>query len=311
MTTSNPSPLLIPEPPLQVLPSLAEKIGLNEAIALQQVHYWLRNFQKSESKVPPEKRRHFKRNRWWVYNTYAEWQETNFPFWSETTIKRTFLSLERQGLLIADQLSADRHDRTKWYTIDYEELNRLCGESSEEIELHSGQDTGGMSPKEVEPMTPSIGSKWPDGAIQDEPVSTGQDGPMIKGSTETTAETTSEMDRDAGVDTPDPSPPRRKSDPLLETPEIQRFQAVTGRYPLKDQRKLVIEFLQLHPEFTPEYLTPFWETWVGRDHKRTNLDWLFDWAAKGQVARPGSAKKASADPGRATIEAIQRVIREK
>ena len=35
------SKLLIDEPPLQVLPSLALKIGLNEAIILQQVHYWL------------------------------------------------------------------------------------------------------------------------------------------------------------------------------------------------------------------------------------------------------------------------------
>ena len=35
------SRLLIDEPPLQVLPSLAREIGLNEAIMLQQIHYWL------------------------------------------------------------------------------------------------------------------------------------------------------------------------------------------------------------------------------------------------------------------------------
>ena len=34
------SKLLINEHPLQVLPSLATKIGLNEAIVLQQIHYW-------------------------------------------------------------------------------------------------------------------------------------------------------------------------------------------------------------------------------------------------------------------------------
>ena len=33
--------LLIDEPPLMVLPSLAAVIGLNEAIMLQQIHYWL------------------------------------------------------------------------------------------------------------------------------------------------------------------------------------------------------------------------------------------------------------------------------
>lgn len=37
------SKLLIEEPPLQVLPSLAVTIGLNEAIIIQQIHYWLRD----------------------------------------------------------------------------------------------------------------------------------------------------------------------------------------------------------------------------------------------------------------------------
>lgn len=34
------SKLLISESPLLVLPSLAETIGLNEAIVLQQIHFW-------------------------------------------------------------------------------------------------------------------------------------------------------------------------------------------------------------------------------------------------------------------------------
>ena len=35
------SRLLINEPPLIVLPSLAKEIGLNEAIIVQQIQYWL------------------------------------------------------------------------------------------------------------------------------------------------------------------------------------------------------------------------------------------------------------------------------
>ena len=35
------SNLLIHEEPLLVLPGLASRIGLNEAIFLQQIHYWL------------------------------------------------------------------------------------------------------------------------------------------------------------------------------------------------------------------------------------------------------------------------------
>jgi len=37
------SKLLIDEYPLQVLPSLAVIYGLNEAIILQQVHYWIKD----------------------------------------------------------------------------------------------------------------------------------------------------------------------------------------------------------------------------------------------------------------------------
>ena len=43
--------LLISEPPLQVLPSLAVKIGLNEAIVLQQIHYWLLKWQIAINKL--------------------------------------------------------------------------------------------------------------------------------------------------------------------------------------------------------------------------------------------------------------------
>ena len=35
------SKLLIHDKPIMILPSLAQKIGLNEAIILQQIHYWL------------------------------------------------------------------------------------------------------------------------------------------------------------------------------------------------------------------------------------------------------------------------------
>lgn len=36
------SNLLLDEPPLQVMPTLATKVGLNESIVLQQIHYWLK-----------------------------------------------------------------------------------------------------------------------------------------------------------------------------------------------------------------------------------------------------------------------------
>ncbi|MFR5627305.1 MAG: hypothetical protein ACLTK3_04020 [Haemophilus parainfluenzae] len=74
------SKLLINEQPLQVLPSLANIIGLNEAIVLQQLHFFLRI---SRNKVG---------GRSWVYNTINDWQ-SEFSFWSVKTVQRTIENL--------------------------------------------------------------------------------------------------------------------------------------------------------------------------------------------------------------------------
>lgn len=111
------SKLLIQEPPLQVLPSLVKMIGLNEAVVLQQIHYWL------------IQKKNFRDGRYWIYNSYPEW-EKQFPFWGERTIQRIFRSLENQELLDVGNYNEHNFDRTKWYTIRYDTLQKL--QSSEE-----------------------------------------------------------------------------------------------------------------------------------------------------------------------------------
>lgn len=107
------SRLLINEPPLQVLPSLAKEIGLNEAIMLQQMHYWLL---KSANEFTGVK---------WFYKTLEEWQ-IEFPFWSAMTIRRTLGSLEKQKIIKIGNFNKKKFDKTKWYTIDYQRVNRRC-----------------------------------------------------------------------------------------------------------------------------------------------------------------------------------------
>lgn len=111
------SKLLIDDYPIQVLPKLAAKVGLNEAIILQQIHYWLNN-----SKHNYDGKR-------WIYNSYPNWAK-QFPFWSERTIKRAFGSLEKQDLLYVGNYNKAGFDRTKWYSINYENLNNLVARPS-------------------------------------------------------------------------------------------------------------------------------------------------------------------------------------
>lgn len=107
------SKLLINENPLQVLPSLAKAIGLNEAIFLQQLHYFLRI---SKNRAD---------GRSWVYNTIKDWQ-AEFSFWSLKTVQRTIESLEEIGLVLStDKFNKIKMDKTKWYSIDYEKLSEI------------------------------------------------------------------------------------------------------------------------------------------------------------------------------------------
>ena len=93
-------------------PSLAAAIGLNEAIVLQQVHYWLSTSQhRIDGKV-------------WVYNSYEAWNE-QFPFWSFSMVKRVIRSLEKGGYLLSGNFNKSQMDQTKWYSIDYDKLEQL------------------------------------------------------------------------------------------------------------------------------------------------------------------------------------------
>jgi hypothetical protein len=105
------SRLLINESPLQVLPSLAVVIGLNEAIVVQQVHYWLGMNGVGE----------IKNGHKWVYNTIQQWQ-AQFPFWSTDTVRRTLVSLREKRVLIGERLADNAFDKTMYYRIDYDVL---------------------------------------------------------------------------------------------------------------------------------------------------------------------------------------------
>lgn len=101
---------LFNENPLVIDRELASVIGLNEAIILQQMQYWIK---KSTHEIDDKK---------WIYNSVSQWKE-QFPFWSESTINRTIRNLEEKELLFTGNYNRDRRDRTKWYSINYLQLD--------------------------------------------------------------------------------------------------------------------------------------------------------------------------------------------
>lgn len=144
--------LLFTSRPLVVNPELAARIGLNEAILLQQIHYWLNDTASGAER----------NGRRWIYNSLEKWC-VQFPFFSASTIKRGFASLKSKGLLEIEQLSDDPRDKTNFYSINYEneqllgqvKLNR-CTKSKRK------NASGHIEPMDKVNLNQCSGSECPD-----------------------------------------------------------------------------------------------------------------------------------------------------
>lgn len=136
--------LLIDDQPLQVLPSLAESIGLNESLVLQQIHWLL---SRSKKKIS---------GKYWVFNTYEEWRDKHFRFFSLSTVRRTIKNLEDLGLITSTtEFNKMKVDKTKWYTINYEKLDglKIATDKNDSPSVQNEQ---------------SSCSKWTDTSVQNE-----------------------------------------------------------------------------------------------------------------------------------------------
>lgn len=141
--------------PLVVDKDLATVIGLNEAIVLQQINYWLH--------VPGGKNTDGKH---WIKHTISEFLEKDFPFWSRSTVKRTISTCEKKGFLLERNLNNAGFDKSKWYSIDEAKLDEVMSHALVQNE-------------------PTSGSNRPNGEAQNEPTYT-RDSPETPSETTTT-----------------------------------------------------------------------------------------------------------------------------
>jgi len=374
----NNSPLLINESPLVIQPTLALLVGLNEAIVLQQIHYWIEHYRQAEKKKSASQQKHFKQGRWWVYNSLTEWRESNFRFWSESTIKRAINSLIKKKLLTSKQFNKSFGDHTNWYSIDYAKLNELF--EQHEKSSSSPPPAPDDESKEIETgdpidqvnLTQSKGSIRPDGSVQDDPLlnryfnrdyhqrgeeevndgcAIGEPPPEPLVIDSDLAEATALLERTGRDLTQDvlarleqmaerceetarakgesggewltqalnlalgkakPQSILNYADKVLGgwmargyrvrsrspsahdeiSPELEIFQQATGRLPLPDQRGIVISLIHQHG-FSNDTLRHFWEAWVVRDKRRSDLTWLTDWAVSGEIPPTVRGKRKS------------------
>ena len=172
--------LLIAEQPLQLQPKLAVKVGLNEAILVQQIHYWL------------QRSKHTHDGQKWIYNTHESWLE-QFPFWSKATLKRVITSLKSQGLINTGNYNRMKMDRTVWYTINYS--HPVCSGISES-QPEPTKDTERQADQPLGQSEPMLGSDCTD---VDTSLTSSHKVIMtspIPETTETTTETTTDIKTD-------------------------------------------------------------------------------------------------------------------
>lgn len=108
--------VLVGERVLTLNIELAEKIGLNEAIVLNQL-YFLSDM--AGRGILDKELYKVEGDFIFLGLSIPEWQELYYPFWSPATVKRAFNSIYEYGFICKEKLSDDRTDRKNWYAVDF------------------------------------------------------------------------------------------------------------------------------------------------------------------------------------------------
>lgn len=90
---------------------IADKYGVNEAIFIQNVYFWIKQNKAND--------RNYYEGKYWTYNTADALAEL-FPFWSVHQIKRLIKKLEALEILILGNFNKKGFDRTNWYALSDE-----------------------------------------------------------------------------------------------------------------------------------------------------------------------------------------------
>ncbi|OBW57019.1 hypothetical protein A9986_09735 [Solibacillus silvestris] len=108
---------------------LAIRIGVEEALFIQQLYYRI------------ETRGVEKEGHIWYRQTYQGWAK-QCPQWNIRKIKRLVMKLERYQIIISsNKFNSFKTDRSKWYRIDYEKIDQIVqSEVYKQEELFTEQE---------------------------------------------------------------------------------------------------------------------------------------------------------------------------
>lgn len=110
--------------------NIAAKYGVNAAILLQNLYYWIEKNRANE--------KHFYDGYYWTFNSVKAYEEM-FPYMSVRQIRTAFDKLESNGLIIKGNYNAQQYDRTTWYALTERAYalfkNDICICQNEQMDL--------------------------------------------------------------------------------------------------------------------------------------------------------------------------------
>lgn len=108
---------------------LAIKIGVENAIFIQDIAYWI-DYNKSSGI-------NFVEGRTWTYSTI--WEICNrHPYWTKKQVERIINNCKREGWLLTGCYNKDPRDRTTWYSLSDEMISFFYLEEQEIKALETG-----------------------------------------------------------------------------------------------------------------------------------------------------------------------------
>ena len=93
---------------------IAQSLGQNESILLNQILYWL---SKCGREIAGQQGK-------WIYNSLADWHK-QFGYWTMYKLRKTIKSLEELGIIKSIKINAKKWNHTKWYTVDHNQYKKL------------------------------------------------------------------------------------------------------------------------------------------------------------------------------------------
>jgi hypothetical protein len=120
---------------------IAEIFGVNEAVFIQNIFFWINHNAYNH--------RHCYEGKYWTYNTKEAFVKL-FPFWTYSQVKNIIKKLVQNGVLYVGNFNENSWDKTSWYTLDEEVVTFLKNDenTSKNALAKISQSNGEISPIE-------------------------------------------------------------------------------------------------------------------------------------------------------------------